>query len=182
MNLTQQAQILLSRYITKGDIVIDATAGNGHDTLFLAQQVGETGHVFALDIQARAIENTKQLLQQHDLTGQLSIFHSGHENLSQLIPLDSQHLISVIMFNLGYLPRSDKTRITQTKTTLLALQQSLSMLKPDGVISIMLYPGHKDGDKETEAVINWAENETEVSMIQHIKTKGPQFLLLQKNK
>lgn len=180
MNLTQQAQKLVSRYISEGDIVIDATAGNGHDTLFLAQQVGKTGHVFAFDIQVQAIQNTEQLLQQHGLPGQLSIFHSGHENLSQLIPLDSHPLISVFMFNLGYLPGSDKTCITRTKTTLSALQQSLDMLKAGGVISIMLYPGHKGGDEEAEAVINWVENETEVSMIKQLKTNGPQFLLLQK--
>lgn len=180
MNLTRHAQERLSRYISQGDIVIDATAGNGHDTLFLAQQVGATGHVFSFDIQLQAIENTQQLLQQHNAIDQLTIFHLGHEHLPKSIPQDSQHKISVIMFNLGYLPGSDKSCKTQTKTTLLALKQSLNMLKPDGVVSIMLYPGHQGGDEEAEAVMNWVKKEKKVSIIQHIVTKGPQFLLLQK--
>ena len=55
----------LADRVRPGDFCIDATAGNGHDTVFLCSLVGETGRVLAFDIQPPAVENTNARLQQH---------------------------------------------------------------------------------------------------------------------
>ncbi len=44
---------------------IDATCGNGFDTLFLCRTAGENGHVKAFDIQEQAIERTRKLRTYH---------------------------------------------------------------------------------------------------------------------
>jgi len=49
----QYAQQLLKATVEEGDTVVDATAGNGHDTLFLAQLVGDSGQVYAFDVQKK---------------------------------------------------------------------------------------------------------------------------------
>jgi hypothetical protein len=84
------------------------------------------------------------------------------------------------MFNLGYLPGSDKNCITKSETTLPALAQSLEILKPGGLLSIMLYPGHAGGDTEASAVIAWSKQVSGLMQREHLKTAGPQWLLLQK--
>ena len=50
---------LLAPRLRAGDAVVDATAGNGHDTVFLAQRVLPGGRVFAFDVQAGALERTQ---------------------------------------------------------------------------------------------------------------------------
>lgn len=53
---------IIEEKVQPGDICIDATAGRGNDTLFLAKLVGETGHVTAFDIQQDAVDSTRALL------------------------------------------------------------------------------------------------------------------------
>lgn len=140
-----------------GDCVIDATAGNGHDTLFLAEMTGSQGKVFAFDIQQRAIENTRFLLQKCGLLERVTLIPDDHANLRQHIPDSYLGKISAVMFNLGYLPGSDKRVITQPKATLSALNCVLDYLASGGIITILAYPGHAGGDVETGQVASWCE-------------------------
>lgn len=156
MRLTDIAQAWLATNIHEGDNVIDATLGNGFDTLFLAEQVGETGHVFGFDVQQQALTTTKTLLQ--DQPCQQSFFLAGHETMHQHIPEKVHGHIQAIMFNLGWLPHGDKSIITHADTTILALQHSLQLLSPLGCLSIMLYPGHQGGDTEAEQITTWLQN------------------------
>lgn len=58
---------LWKHVIRKGDVVIDATCGNGHDTLALLRMVADKtggGRVYAMDIQKDALESTSVLLDQ----------------------------------------------------------------------------------------------------------------------
>jgi len=156
IRLTDYARSFISQGIKPGDSVIDATAGNGHDTLFLAERVGNSGLVFAFDIQEQAIQKVRLRLQQSDHSHQLKLIQSGHQTMSQHIPVSLHGAITAIMFNLGYRPGADRQLTTQTETTLKALDQACALLAPDGRISIIAYPGHKGGKLETQHVRQWA--------------------------
>jgi len=150
------AQQVLKNCINKGDYVVDATLGNGHDALFLANLVGEQGHIIGFDIQAEAIEASTQRMEDNDVQ-QFTFHELGHEKVVEVMP--SKFLpLSAVMFNLGYLPNADKSVITKKSTTLEALNGALVLLKIGGVISLMCYPGHVGGDAESQAVSDWASN------------------------
>lgn len=136
---------------------MDATAGNGHDSLFLGQSVLPGGKVFVFDLQAAAVESTRRRLADHGITeGEgVSLIHAGHEELSNRLPGGLRGKVRAIMFNLGFLPGGDKSVITCTETTLRALAQSLEWLAEDGVLTIVAYPGHEGGHQEAAAIESW---------------------------
>ena len=134
---------------SSGDTVVDATLGNGHDALFLARLVGDQGEVIGFDIQADAVESARDLMIKNAVnTSSYRFFHAGHECMAEHVTEE----VSVVMFNLGYLPNADKSVITEMDTTLAAIEQAISLLKVGGLISIMCYPGHSGGDTESAAV------------------------------
>lgn len=138
----------LEEYVKPGMVVIDATAGNGHDTLFLAQKVGSTGKVFAFDIQPAALEATGKLLREHGVADRVELIAAGHEHLREYV----QQSISAMVFNLGYLPGGDKTVITRPETTLQALKGGMELLVPGGLIVLTVYTGHPGGWEEWEGL------------------------------
>lgn len=143
---------LLSDILSKGDIAVDATVGNGHDTLFLSQKVKDEGHVYGFDIQQLAIDNTKKRLDNHQCHN-VTLFHTGHENIGHY--LDDTIQINGAIFNLGYLPSSDKSIITLFETTKQAIDWIINHLAPKGRCVLVLYYGHPGGNEEKEAVINY---------------------------
>ena len=156
ISLTTLAHNLIEKELTEGDIVIDATIGNGHDTAFLAKQIGRQGTVFGFDVQQQAISTTQFHLEQAKFEN-FCLFHASHSEMDRHIPTQQQGKVKLIMFNLGYLPGSDKTVITQTNTTLIALNKSIILLAPNGIVTIAAYPGHSGGEVETEQVKLWCE-------------------------
>lgn len=136
-------------------VVVDATLGNGNDTLFLAQEVGMSGKVFGFDIQSLAIEKTTHRLKEQGLLNRVSLFQAGHEHWEQHIPLEHKHQIQAVIFNLGYLPHGDKTIITKPITTLQAIQHACEWLSPGGIITIALYTGHEGGQDEADHVVSF---------------------------
>jgi len=155
MQLIHIAQTWLREHIKAGDTVVDATLGNGFDALFLAQSIKTSGTLYGFDIQQEAINNTTHLLKEEPC--HQVFFLQGHEHMAAHIPLEKHGHIQAMMFNLGWLPGSDKSVITHADTTILALKQSLQLLAPNGRLSIMLYPGHQGGDTEAAKVIDWLE-------------------------
>jgi len=153
MRLTNLAQDWLTEVLKEGDTAVDATLGNGADALFLARHIGSSGQLFGFDIQTKAIQASTQLL--HKQSCKQTLFCQGHEKISSLLPAETHGNIKAIMFNLGWLPGSDKSVITKTTTTLSALEQSLNILVVGGRLSVILYPGHQGGDTETQAVMQW---------------------------
>lgn len=147
---TQLAHEMVRSCLSAGDTAIDATAGNGHDTLFLAECVGTNGRVHAFDIQAEAIQQTAERCAG---LSQVSLHHTGHENVGGYITQP----IQVAMFNLGYLPKGDKSKITLPETTTAALECCLRLLSPGGRITIVLYSGHTGGEEEAKGVIKLVE-------------------------
>ena len=120
-------QELLKTHVVQGDTVIDATVGNGNDTVLLASLVGSSGKVYGFDVQEAAIQTTKEKLILTGLFPQTELILDGHENLDLYVNKDSK--ISAITFNLGYLPKSDKSIITTPKTTLSAINIGLTRLR-----------------------------------------------------
>ncbi|RQD71663.1 MAG: methyltransferase domain-containing protein [Tindallia sp. MSAO_Bac2] len=135
---------IIKGVVEKGDRVIDATAGNGHDTLFLARRVGSEGKVYSFDIQKEAIENTRKRLWEEKCLNQVELIQDGHENIRAYV----SEGISGAMFNLGYLPGSDHNVITRPQNTLLALKSSLELLLPGGLVTLVVYTGHPGGEEE----------------------------------
>ena len=134
---------LLHLAITAGDTVIDATVGNGHDTLFLAECVGDLGHVFGFDVQEAAINKTQTKLNESAIKN-VSLILDGHQNVLNYV----DHEISAAIFNLGYLPGSDQTITTQGTTTWKAVLDILQLLKKNGLIILVVYHGHEEGKIE----------------------------------
>ena len=137
---------------------VDCTAGNGHDTLFLAGQLGEHGQVWAFDVQEAALRNTRARLSVAGLERRVSLIAQGHESLAAHLPPRIHGQVAAIMFNLGFLPGSDRSRVTRGQTTLAALESSLGWLAPQGLLSVHCYTGHAGGDEESKQVYRWFKN------------------------
>lgn len=144
---------LLRKVITPGDVVVDATAGNGFDTLLLAELVGKTGFIYAFDIQTQAINQTKKRIKKANVLTNISYVLDSHAHLNQHIKEEHKQKIRAAIFNLGYLPGSDKTKITMSSSTIPAIEQLLEHLLPNGLIIIVVYSGHSGGEEEKEAVL-----------------------------
>ena len=136
-------------------VTIDATVGNGHDTVFLAEHVGRHGTVYGFDIQQIALESTRAQLKLAGVIDRVKLFHAGHELIPEYVPAKHRGQIDSVMFNLGYLPGNDKAIITKADLTILALNAAIQILSAAGGISIITYQGHPGGREETEEVKNW---------------------------
>ncbi len=132
--------------------MIDATAGNGHDTLFLAECVGASGRVLAFDVQEAAIISARGKIAQAGFAERVEYFLKSHERMEEHA---AQGSAAAVLFNLGYLPGEDHELTTGAETTLIALAAAARVLKPGGVLSVVCYPGHPAGALEAEAVEGW---------------------------
>jgi 16S rRNA C1402 N4-methylase RsmH len=157
-SLVHQAHTAITEILGDGDIAIDATVGNGHDTLFLAREVGTAGKVYGFDIEEQALDTAYKRLQGEGLEGRVSLYHAGHEAMALALPESVKGKVVAVMFNLGYLPGGDKARTTGIATTLAALEQARELLAPRGAISVLAYTGHPGGREEAEAVKGWANS------------------------
>jgi len=151
MRLTDIAQQAIRSAVRAGDLAIDATAGNGHDTLFLAETVGPGGTVWACDLQEGAIAATRRLLDEKGI-GTVRLIRGDHGALLDELRKDAAGRVAAIMFNLGYLPGADKSITTTAESTGTALSHALELLRPGGVLTIVAYPGHAAGARESDVV------------------------------
>lgn len=157
MRLTELAHALLAETVGPGSRAIDATAGNGHDTLFLARRVGRSGKVLSLDIQPLAAATTRRRLAEAGLEPACDIRVGDHAALAELIPSDFRGATDGVILNLGYLPGSDHAVATRPAGTLAALRAGLDSLRPGGRLVCVAYTGHPGGEEEAEAVASFAE-------------------------
>jgi tRNA1(Val) A37 N6-methylase TrmN6 len=146
---------LLNGALSEDAIAIDATVGNGNDTLFLAELVGESGHVYGFDIQKEAIDNTDKLLSENNVRKQVTLFQESHDNLTNLLPKEHLEKVNAAIFNLGYLPKGDKSIVTKPHTTIHAVQQLLTHMPPSGLIILVVYHGHEGGKTEKDALLEY---------------------------
>jgi predicted methyltransferase len=153
MRFTERAHETVRDVIRPGETVVDATVGNGHDTLLLAQTVGAEGMVYGFDVQEEALHATRRRLLEAGIgEGRVRLIQAGHEEMADHV----RGPVGAVMFNLGYLPGGDHARTTRVPTTLCALQQAISLLRRGGVISVVCYRGHPGGMEEAAAVCAWA--------------------------
>ncbi|WP_068776214.1 class I SAM-dependent methyltransferase [Paenibacillus sp. FJAT-26967] len=143
--------------VRPGDTVIDATVGNGVDTLFLARLVGPRGTVYGFDIQPQALEAAQRRLRR-DLPQPeaVKLLLQSHAGMASAVPDSCRGYTAAVMFNLGYLPGADPKVITVPESTLPALEAALQLLRENGIVTIALYPGHEGGSTEASAVEAWA--------------------------
>ena len=147
------AQELVQTVVSAGDVVVDATCGNGHDTVFLAALVGTAGQVYAFDIQPQALAATKKKLLDSQLQAQVKLWEADHADIA----FWPQAPLAAVMFNLGYLPGGDHALVTRAETTVRALQIAVARLKEDGVITLLVYRGHPGGEQEYQALLNYCQ-------------------------
>lgn len=155
--LTGIAQDAVSAALQSGAVAVDATAGNGHDTVFLARCVGADGRVFAIDLQASAIDATRRRLDAANLLDRVTLINACHSALGEHLADAATGGIAAVMFNLGFLPGGDRSLISQPVTTIAAIDAALQHLRDAGIASIMSYRGHPGGNEETRSVADYIE-------------------------
>lgn len=149
--IVEASHIFVARHVRQGDICIDATAGNGHDSLFLAGLVGDSGLVHIFDIQEKALANTRVNLAEQGFSARARLYLNNHRDIPELV----SGPVRAVMFNLGYLPGGDKGIITSGKDSVAALAGCLDLLDGGGIITAVTYSGHPGGEEEEEAVASW---------------------------
>ena len=172
------AHNLIKKHVSIGSTVIDMTAGNGHDTVFLAKLVGEEGYVFAFDIQENALHNAKKMIMESGLDGEnITFFHACHSRFLEHLSAEEVERVKAVIFNLGYLPGGDKTICTHENTTILALVQLLECLSAGALLVLVCYPGHPEGERECGHVLDFVRNiapqRAKVVRYENINSKNP---------
>ena len=147
VDLTGLHKHFILEHLGEGDVAVDFTMGNGNDTLFLSRTVGESGRVYAFDIQEEALLSTEKNLRDNGAPENYQLICASHHRVREFV----KEPIKAGMFNLGYLPRSGrKTVTTRRETTIEAVKAAIDLLLPDGALIIAIYPGHEEGALEGE--------------------------------
>ncbi len=148
INLLEIEKNFLIPHIKKGGVAVDFTMGNGHDTLWLSEAMGENGKVYAFDIQPQALESSRRLLEAENAPKNYTLILDSHSNVKDYV----SEKICIGMFNLGFLPGGDKSITTKRETTMVAIRAAIDLLDDDGALLIAVYPGHAEGTIEGELI------------------------------
>lgn len=182
-NARALAEGYLRASLREGDLAVDATMGNGGDTLRLCELVGERGHVTAFDVQPQALRCTRARLEEAGFAARASLILDGHEHMERYVSAPVQ----AVCFNLGWLPGGDHAVTTRRETTLEAAQAALRLLAPGGLLSLCIYPGHGEGMRELQALLEWSRAlpVREYNALHHrfinAAESAPNLILIQKN-
>lgn len=149
--ITEWYRHFIQEQVQAGDLCIDATAGNGNDTLLLCELVGKEGKVVAFDIQQVAVDNTKKRLAEAGFLERAEVLLESHTNMARYVEKDT---VSCIVFNFGYLPGGDHALATQKETSLQAICEGLRLLKKGGMMSLCIYSGGDSGFEERDAILD----------------------------
>lgn len=174
---------LIEPHIISGGTAVDYTMGNGNDTLYLSRSVGENGLVYAFDIQEKALENTKLLLENNNCHNNYKLIKDSHSNVKSYV----NEPVCVGIFNLGYLPGGgNKMLTTMRDTTIQAVDAAVDLMADDGVVFITVYPGHGEGKLEGELIEEKYANLNRsiycVTVLKIINSPdSPYFIIIQKN-
>lgn len=183
-NARHLAADYMMRSLREGDTVVDATMGNGKDTLFLCELVGETGHVYAFDVQAEAVERTRERVKEAGYEQRTTLLLAGHETMAQHV----EGPVQAVMFNLGWLPGAEHIVTTRTETTLKAVSAALELIAPGGIVTVCVYPGHEEGTRELHALQEYVSGLSvrTFNVLYHsfvnASSQTPQLFLIQRNK
>lgn len=148
-NAVTYVQMILHQLLRTGDVVVDATAGNGHDARCMLELVGPQGTLYAFDVQSEAIAATRSAI--GDLPGTVHLINAGHEEMADHVAIADHGRVRAVTFNLGYLPGGDHTRTTNVITTLAAVREAMSVIAVHGLITVVCYR-HPEGEMELQAL------------------------------
>jgi hypothetical protein len=162
VRLTKVAANWVIASLPEGGFAVDATVGNGYDTLFLADRVGKSGRVLGFDVQKMALNNASELIRFTGNLDRVRLVLGCHSGLGRA--LMGYPRVDAAMFNLGYLPRGDRRIVTRSSTTIPAIAALLDRLAPKGRISILAYRGHPGGPEEYEAVRAFLEQTPDIEV------------------
>ncbi len=151
IDLLKLHKYFILTHLGEGNVAVDFTMGNGYDTEFLSKTVGESGRVYAFDIQKQAVESTARHLEDVGCPKNYTLIHDSHHNVKNYV----KEPIRAGMFNLGWLPGGDKSITTLRETTLPAIEAAIDLLDEDGIINIAIYPGHEEGDAEGKMICEY---------------------------
>ena len=152
IQITQWLTHFMIQQVKPGDLCIDATMGNGNDTLTLSRLCKNNGQVLAFDIQQEALERTRVLLEEKSEFSNYRLILDSHEHMGKYAEKES---VSCIVFNFGYLPGGNHQLSTTSKSSLKALEESLLLLKKEGLLCLCIYSGKDTGFQEREAILKW---------------------------
>lgn len=150
--ITQWSAHFIEEQVKPGDFCIDATMGNGNDTLLLSRLCGESGQVLAFDIQEQALNHTRERLQKAAAPENYTLLLESHSHMRQYARPET---VSCIVFNLGYLPGGDHSKATKSNTSITAMEQGLFLLKKGGLLSLCIYSGGDSGFQERDDILTW---------------------------
>lgn len=175
MNALSIVKKTVLEHLKEGDFAIDATAGRGYDTVFLARTVGKTGRVLAFDIQESAVESTRALLASEGLSAEVVL--ASHADMARYADPETA---SCILFNLGYLPGGDHSVYTRADSTIAAIRAGLGILRRGGLMCVTVYSGGANGYAERDALLPFLAslNDAEYQVIRisfHNWKKDPPF-------
>ena len=151
VDLRELHKHFIRQHLSEGEVAVDFTMGNGHDTLFLSKTVGETGRVYAFDIQDEALISTGAHLKENGAPENYTLICASHHRVKEFV----KEPIKAGMFNLGYLPGSDKSITTMRATTLPAIEAAIELMDRDAIILVAVYPGHAEGDAEGKMICEY---------------------------
>lgn len=177
--ITQLAANYAAENVKYGDVVLDATMGNGKDTLLLSKLAGETGKTYAFDVQKLALDNTSKLIK--DNCAKATLILDSHDKIDEYIDEE----LSFAMYNLGYLPGGDKAITTKKDISLLSIRKCMKMIKVGGMITVCLYPGHEKGLEEALGIESYLSGKSPKDYFV-LKTgninieKGPFLIMIKK--
>ncbi|MDY3917717.1 MAG: class I SAM-dependent methyltransferase [Candidatus Limivivens sp.] len=170
--ITQWCHHFIKEHVKSGDFCIDATMGNGHDTLLLSVLAGPEGHVLAFDVQEAALEHTRIRLKEANAPANYELLLESHTEMGQYAQPDS---VSCIVFNFGYLPGGDHQKATRAETSLTAIRTGLLLLRSGGLMSLCIYSGGDTGFDERDTILRFLEglNPREYLVIQSLYLNRP---------
>ena len=151
VDLKELHKHFILQHIGEGDVCVDFTMGNGNDTLFLSRTVGETGRVYAFDIQEEALASTRARLEAEGAPENYTLICASHHRVREFV----KEPIKAGMFNLGWLPGGDKSITTLRETTMPAIEAAIELLDRDAILNVAVYPGHEEGDAEGRMICEY---------------------------
>lgn len=147
--------VKLSHYLIENRVennirACDMTAGNGNDSKFILDK--KTPKIlYAFDIQKLSQERCEKLIGQMD---NFKFILDDHKNIEKYI----EEKIDLFIYNLGFLPKGDKSITTNYKSVIQSLKSCLDLLNENGLILITFYTGHEEGKNEEKYVGEFLKN------------------------
>ena len=151
IDLLELHKYFILKHLKEGDVAVDFTMGNGHDTEFLSKTVGESGHVYAFDVQKAAVESTAKNLAAAGCPQNYTLIHDSHHKVKDYVKVP----FKAGMFNLGWLPGGDKSITTLRETTMPAIEAAIELMDRDAILNVAVYPGHEEGDAEGNMICDY---------------------------